>query len=250
MKNFLMSFSDQGQTEGIKASLNNFWKRLKGIVVSPSKTMEELEGKPNLLLPIIMIVVVVIATLLLNNGPFKEYSKKVLMESNIKANVQMTAEKINQEINNNANVRLAIIPVIALFTWVTGTLILFLLIKLFKGKGTIKQFLTITGYAYIIIIFSGILESLIVLITGNYNRDFTVTSLGFILPTSFKGNFFYGMSRGIELFTIWNYYVVGIGVCYISKLSKTKVYIIIGAMFILPILFGGLGEVLSTMVKK
>jgi hypothetical protein len=248
MSNFLLNLKGEEQSESIVESLKVFFKRLKGIVVSPIETMRNLEIKPNLLYPILMIIVVVIATLLLNTGSFKEYSRQELIKANVQENVERTAEKIEQIVNRNVNVRLFAIPFMTLFIWVVGTAILFLLIKVLKGKGTFKEFLTITGYAYIILIFSGVLEAFVIFITGDNNKEFSITSLALILPQTLKGNFFYGIAKGIEIFTIWNYFIVGIGICYVSKLSKAKVYGVIGVMFVWPLILGGIGEVLSKMV--
>lgn len=249
MSNFLLDLNNEGKKESIIDNLKIFFVKLKGVVISPTETMKTIHEKPNLIFPVILMLLVIIGTLFLNTTPYKDYTRAEILKTNIHDKVVMTAQEVEQEVDKSSNFRYLAIPNITILIWIAGTAILYLFIRIAGGKSKFKGFLVITGYAYITLIFGGILQAVVVSATGQYLQEFNITSIGYYLPKSLKGNFFYGMAGGIELFKIWNYYLVGIGVCYLTNLSKRKVYTIIFAMFLWPVFFGGFGEVMVAMVK-
>lgn len=116
-------------------------------------------------------------------------------------------------------------------SWLFGSFITFAFIKIFKGQGSFKQILSITGYAYTAIILGSILSVIMYYITGEL---FDAS-----LAVFFKGlreTFVYGFLRGIDVFTVWQYCLIAIGVTVMSGLNKMKVGTFMFGIFIVSCL--------------
>lgn len=245
MDNLELSFNNTGLGEEADVKKMNFFQRIFGVVVSPEETMKNIALKPKIFLPIVMIAVFSFLAILLNFGLFKDE----LITTLSKTNSTMTSSQLSTAANIAAIATLVGAPFIALVIWLMGSAVLFGLIKAFKGEGKFLQFLSVTGYAYIILVFSAIISAFVIHATGNYTKATNPTSLATLLPASLSGNFIYGISKGIELFTLWNYFVVGIGISIVSKLSKQKVFTAIGIILVVYLLYLGVSELSVNLVK-
>ena len=124
-------------------------------------------------------------------------------------------------------------PMVLIISWLVGALILTLFIKIFKGTGSIKTYFSITGYANVILVLSTVVTIVIALVTGQYSRDaVSVTSLASFLDPEKVSVFLYTLASGIELFTIWMYAIIGIGVSCASGFSKQKSLAIVFTIYI------------------
>lgn len=211
----------------------SFFQRVIGIIVSPSETMKNLIAKPRILFPILAMALSMLALMIVTMPMLQEFTRQAVENQLAKAGQSATSEQLD------AFARIGIIsgmvsaPVATIAMWLAGAAILLGVIKIFKGEGSFKQFLSITGYAYVISMLYLILVTVLTLATGTYYAQSPVTSLATLLPSDMKGTFAYGFLSKIELFSIWQFIVITIGVTQVSKLSKNKVYSIMAVLFIL-----------------
>ncbi len=214
----------------------NFFQRVLGVIVSPEDTMKNLSNKPRVLFPIIMIALTPAILLLLNLQGYKEYIKEMNLQTFTKMNIEATAEMLEKQANTSLIGGMVGGPIFSIGGWLLGTLILFGIIKIFGGQGRYKQYLSVTGYAYVIMVISSILTTIISYIIGSYNPEVSMTSLAILFSKDSVDSFIYTIFRQIEIFSIWHYVVIAIGVLVVSKVSKTKVYSIITAIYIIGML--------------
>lgn len=247
MSNFIANYSSESQAGTVKVKHMSFIKRVLGVIFSPGAVMESLRAKPRVLFPVILMIVASLAFLAVNFDMYREYLTENLMNVYDTMNMEMTEEQLESFAKVSAVISLVTMPVGILAVWLAGTAILFGIIKIFKGEGTFKQFLSVTGYAYVIMVLSYIVTSIIAYFTGIFNMELNATSLASLFSTDMRGTFIYGVLNAIELFSIWYYIVIGIGVAIVSKLTKKKTYLIIGVLYALLLAYNGFQQVLANI---
>jgi hypothetical protein len=228
----------------------NFFQRLAGIIIEPAETMKNLIHKPRIVFPIIIIALGLVSLYLLRFDLYKDTLRQALelsMQNNPK--IQLTPELINQQVDFSAILGLVGVPFGTIIGWLVGTLIIFGLIKLFSGKGRFIQFLSITGYSYVITLLYIILTAIVSYASNTLPVDLPVTSAARLLPEDLNGTFLYGILTGVELFSIWKLVVTGIGITLLSKLDKVKVFSILIGMYAVQLLFSGLVQFIASMFK-
>lgn len=229
----------------------NFIQRVLGVLVSPSKTMDDLCVKPRVLFPATLMAFSPLLLIGLRFPLYKEFIRRsVEMSAQIQAemfNMQMTAEQIEQSVSIQSIVGLVSTPISSVIGWVIGTAILFGIIKIFGGQGKFKQYLSITGYAGVITLFNYILITLVSFVTNNIYLDIPLTSIANVLPQEMEGSFIFGLIKCIDLFSIWGMAVTAIGAAIVSKLSKAKIYSIAAALYLVQMMFAGFAEAAKGM---
>ncbi len=231
-----------------------FLKRVLGIVFSPGQVMERLSGKPKVLFPIVVMLVAMPLLYIIRFPLFKDYTRNSIgMGMEIYSSttgIEYTPEMIEQMVDLYSKIQLAIIPVGLLVVWILSSLLLFVAMKIFRGKGSYKQYLSVTGYAYVITILSMLLTFFVSFFTESLHMFIPLTSLAALFTgTEIQGTFIFGMLKGIEVFSIWHYAVIAIGLKYVSKLSSTKVYTIVACLYAIIIVINGMGEKMTGMLS-
>ncbi len=220
-----------------------FFQRLLGVVFAPGKLMAELEQKPRVLFGLLLTLIVPLISIFATFPMFKEYFRnttEAALANGNQAN-QMTPEMLDSYVNVMAIASPLLGSLIVGVMLLVEALVLWAIFKLFKGQGTFKHYLSILGYTSVIALLGTIPFIIVTILTGSY-AEISYTSLAALIP-EMKGSFIYGMAKSFDVFSIWQYIVVSIGVVTVSKLSKNKVYIIIACIFIALALIAGFSEV-------
>jgi len=219
----------------------NFIQRVIGVIFSPGKTMHSLAQKPRILFALLLTIITPIVMIISIFPMYKEYSRGILEATFAKMNNQMTAEQIDLALNVSKYTAPIAGAIMAVAMWFLGALLLWVIIKIFKGEGSYKQILSITGYAAVISALAAIATIVTTQIIGVFN-EVSFTSLASLLP-NMKGNFLYGVAKAIDVFSIWQYVVIAIGTAIVSKLEKKKVYIIVTCIVAVLLIYAGVMEV-------
>jgi hypothetical protein len=149
-------------------------------------------------------------------------------------NTQMTPDQLEATLKMGSVFGLAFTPITSIAMWLILSAVLFLGTKILKGEGSFKQFMSITGYSYVIMLLYYILSAAVSLFSGELMLN---TSIG-ILASGLKGSYIYGVLRNIDLFGIWYYSVMAIGITTLTKLSKTRSYAMMSIVYLASILIG------------
>jgi hypothetical protein len=225
-----------------------FLHRVAGVIFSPGETMKELVRKPRILFAFFLVAlsqaVLYIVRFPLLRDYLTEVSKASLELSSKKFNIEVTPELVEKTVSSQSVITLISTPVGSLFVWLMFTAILFGILKIFKGEGKFKQFMSVAGYAYIISALYLLITLIVSYFSGSLHITMPLTSMANLLPASLEGSFVYGFVKPIDIFSIWYYVVVGIGVVEATKLSKVKVYTVIFAMYAVTLVFAGISEMM------
>lgn len=67
-----------------------------------------------------------------------------------------------------------------------------------------------------------------------------------LLPNDMEGKLLYGVANGIDVFNIWHYMVIAIGMAKVSKVKKAYVYGAVGIVFVIGLLITGMQVVAAS----
>ena len=225
----------------------NFIQRVAGIIHSPGKVMENLAAKPRVIFPLIMIAVAQVAFYLSRFELYKDFLRQSAMASSgfteSLTGTKLTPEMIEQTLPQSITMGLITTPLGSLFMWLLTTVILFAIFKIAGGQGKFKAYLSVVGYAYVISALYLVITAVVSFFTNSLHVLIPLTSIANVFPAEMKGNFLYGMIKGIDLFSIWYYCVIAIGMTVVSGFKKRTVYSIIAGVFVIGLLIAGAGEI-------
>ncbi|MCX7843562.1 MAG: YIP1 family protein [Clostridia bacterium] len=209
----------------------NVFQKIAGVVVSPSETMKAIAAKPTVIVPIIMFLLMPLALYILRYDLYEEFMRNITQMSLENSSANMTPEQIAAAVDMSVKIGIFSTPLSMMLNWLIGTAILFGIMKIFKGEGNFKQYLSVTGYAYVIMVVYYLLCIPVSYMTGTLMLN---SSLALIVP-HMKESLLYGILRGLDFFSLWYFLVIGIGAAAVSKVSKAKVYTVVGIIFIVSI---------------
>jgi hypothetical protein len=215
-------------------------ERIIGVFISPKKVMKWLAKNPKILLPILISIIVPLITLVLNYSSFKE----ALMTA-IESELASMGEVLTPENKGAIELFVVIGSIVGavgtvLLDLLTISLILWGIIKIFKGKGDLTHYISIVSHAGLISLLVFVVISVVSSIRGEFNLDVSITSLAPVLPARWEDTFIYGVLSNIEIFNIWQYFVIAIGTSEVSCLGKGKSYAIVGIVYIAILLLAGI----------
>ena len=227
---------------------------MSGVISDPFNTFDTIgkSGKKNywLLPTLILVIVSVIASFIfLSNAELvdkvmdKQYKKvEKKMEESVK-NGKMSREDANialEKTKSFMNPKSAFFmitsyggPFLFVFfrLFLTASLLM-LLLKILKGDYTFENILNVVGLAFLISAVGKILEIVLSVVMG----DMVNISLGLIFKEESVGSFLNNLLSFFDVFTIWFYAVVSIGLAKIGKVKTTSVVIpVFAAMLIISL---------------
>lgn len=224
-------------------------KRIWWAVTSPGKLMECLAQKPRILFGLILAAVSMDILYILRMPLFTEFIRGTLyktseyMESLV--GQSMTAQMIEDGLPKTIIQTLITTPISIVISLLFMTLVYFAILKIMGGKGTFKAYLSVMGYSYIISALYILLLIPISFVTGSLHEELPLTSLATLLNDDMAGTFLYGVSKGLDVFTIWHAAVTAVGLVAVSKLKKPYVYSVAAGIFIIGLLIAGAGELMA-----
>ncbi|WP_165755668.1 Yip1 family protein [Ruminiclostridium hungatei] len=209
-----------------------FFGRILGVITSPQKTMEEIAGNPRTLFPFFLVAFGALIFYAVRLPLYKE-----MINRSIELQLQDTGTQVaggQEGFVQAVGVAGGLIgtSITSVVIWLITTLAFFLLIKVFKGEGTFKQYVSVIGYSYIINALYLAISLCVSFFTDSLFFDSSVAGIVDIFVPDLKGKFVYGFLRGFDLFGIWQYAVMGFGVAAVSKIGWKKVWLATSVIFL------------------
>jgi hypothetical protein len=244
MENLELNNNNQ-PANNMESKKMSFFQRALGIILSPSQTMRDLEEKPRILFPILLMALSMPVLYLLRLPLFQDTIRKTMeMAISQQSNAQVTTEQMDMMIKIGTITGLAGAPAGVLVMWLVYSAILFAIVKIFKGEGSFKQYCSITGYAYLITLLYLIVTLLASFFTNSIQLDSSLMILKDFIPADsmsvFMRGFILTILKAFDVFGIWHYIVVATGVAVVGKLPNKKAYMAVAILFVLATLFGAL----------
>lgn len=212
----------------------NVFMRLKNLFFYPSNLMSYIKNKPNIMFPMLFILLFNIGVVFLEFSEFKVVVKDILL-----AQLQGNESSITDGLVNMATFMSVIFSVLTLlFSVLVVTIVFFAFVKLLRGEGYFKQYLSIVVYSSIV----NLIGLLILMINSMFTGKFLFSaniSIFELLNIKLTSNYF---SIILSYFTIsnilsiWQHMIIAIGVIKISEINKRYVYLFTAFIYIISIL--------------
>jgi len=236
MDGYQVSTDGKIQNQPEHQSNMNFFQRLIGIIVSPIKTIDDLIEKPRILFPILSMGFGLLVLYLLRYELYTEYVHEALVRSLESMGQTLAPEQIEAYLQMTVPISLISSAIVPIITWFVITAVIFGVVKIFKGEGSFKQYLSILGYAGVVTLLYYIICIATSFMTGKLMLDASLTNITNLFMPDIRGTYVYGIIRSIGLFSIWYYALVAVGVARLSKISKEKVFSMVTVIFIIEVL--------------
>ena len=219
-----------GNGEEVSESLSPI-QRFIGVVLSPGKVMQDLARRPRILFPFLFMALISLVPYILLFQTILDVTITQLEQSFAMSGILMTPDGIRATAIGSLIGAAVLVPIIAIVVWLIGAAIFMAAAKILKGAGTYKSFLSITGYAFIIKAFTIVIATVMGFVTGEFLTDAAaVTSVASFLDAENTSAAFYAVASQLEIFNIWYYIVVSIGISKVSGFSLKKSIIMVAVL--------------------
>lgn len=197
-------------------------QRIIGVFLSPGKTFEDLDRRPDWILPLVIILIITLAFTIITSPitmPEQMDKQRVKMEER-----GMSDEQIEQALTTGEKVGKILAPIGA----IVGTTIMLLIFTLMVwfvgnivlgGQTTFKKIFSVYNYSSLIGALGMIVTLPVVLAKKTANVHFSLASF---LSDDQSQTLLYKILRSFGVFSIWQYIVLAIGFAAIYKFSMKK----------------------------
>lgn len=230
--------------------------KIAGIFTEPANTFETTAKFPvrtvDWLLPVILLLLVtIISQFLLWNNPEIKYKMEQKQRAALQEMVdqgKMTQEQVDQQAKFMGGTFGHVIRSVSIlifgfvfFLIIAGIYFIFSKFVL-KGDGSYTSSLAANGLTIYIALFSIIVATILSLLFGRMLQDISVASLLNMEKSSFLG----WLLSFVDIFAIWGYSVLSIGLAKMFKAQSTSKYFIMvfGLWFVWKLIVFGLGNTL------
>ena len=222
-----------------------FLKRILWVFTSPGKLMASLAEKPRILFALILSAISMDALYLLRMPLYMDMLRtQALAQAGLSESLTgkaTTPAMIEQTLPMSAKIGIISVPFSMLFMWLFITLVFFAILKIMGGQGKFKAYMSVTGYAYVITAAYILLILIVSFFTGRFMIDPSLTSLATLVSADSVGTVGYSLLKSLDIFSIWHYVVMAIGLAAVSKLKKRNVYMVVGIIFLIGIIISVAG---------
>lgn len=230
----MMNTDNKQKNENEYESKMNVFRIIADMFLSPVDAMKCVVMKKRLFIPFLIIFVGTLLFVSINFQAFSQLLKQNIEIGIAQNNAPVSQDQINAMANIFSYVGIALFPLISVVAWLLISLVFFAFVKLLKGQASYSQVLSIAGMAYLVKLAFYLLSSISGLFTGELYANF---SLALLIPDK-KGQLIYGILRGIQLFDIWYFSLIGTGIYVLTKLDKKKIILVTSLVFIGYVLLG------------
>ncbi len=161
----------------------NIFQKIYGVILAPTETFKNLLHEPSILGIFFIVAISQVLVLVLRydllSAYAKDQTKLAYQLLTARGDTIPSQDAIQKSIDSSPVNTLYSVSITSVAIWLLMALFIYILVKLFRGSGTYKQFLVITGYSYIPCVLSFIFVGIISIFTDNLYFDIPLTSLAF-----------------------------------------------------------------------
>jgi len=226
----------------------NVFDKIIGIFVSPQETFQEINKKPNWLVPFIIIVIVtLISQYLLLDITLNDQIEAMKARGMTGEQMQMAQDRMQGPMKY---IGFIVAPIFILLAWlILSGILLFTGNTVMGGKAKFVNVLAVVSWSSVIGIVQAALRTYLIISKGT---SFGVTtSLAILLPTPQIGEsktILYRLLSRFDIFTIWTLILWIIGLSVVYNFSTKKSATMVLTLWTIYILFVvGVGSLLGGM---
>ena len=138
------------------------------------------------------------------------------------------------------------IPVVAFMSLVVmGAILMAMARSVMQAEVSFRQMLVVKGYASMVLVPEWIVGTMLVLSKGSPDVQ---TGPGIFVTPALVGTFVGNLMMAINLFDIWQGYIIGLGVATMADASRTRALVTIFALYAIWIIAGAAVETVAPRV--
>lgn len=203
-------------------------KRFAGILLNPRQTFEEIVKHPNWGLALFIITLINVVCTLITLPKLKVFMLETLQQE-MQTNPALNTPEALHIVETTSLIG-AVIG--ALFIPAITCLVLALLFKLFNAfsgdKQPLRRFFTISVYAYIPVLFTLLIQTIVVSFSAHPDFSAAPSSLYLFFPAGASG-FAANLAKQVDIFFLWSLFLAAMGSSILIRkpLRSTTIYIFI-----------------------
>lgn len=207
------------QEEPVEKAKLNLIQRVIKIFVAPSEGFEDIERKPKILVPLLVLMGISAAVFALQYNVVYDSTLKSLVDMYAAQGITVSYEDIETIAKASSMAGFAGASlVLAVFILGKG-LVTHAICGLTGGEGTLKTTVSVIVYSYFIVILGSILSGILIALTGDMTISFSPAM--FLSSDSIASPLYTAMSY-LNIFTLWYLAVSIIGIKRVQKLSTMR----------------------------
>jgi hypothetical protein len=231
-----MTESDPGQASA--SARGNPFERVAGALFAPVDTFEGIARKPDFVVPILLLVVVAVAYAWIIVPRLDYDSLLAKQHERMRASrpdmTDRELETIDRFTKASTKVGLWVSPVLQIGVLAVITGVLFLLFRLFGGGGTYAQAFSATLYGWIPMAIKTLVVVAVVLGRGSFDpmtAAAVVKSSPAFLADPKAQPVLFALLGFLDLFVIWMLILLTLGYAAVSRFSRARSAVLIGAAY-------------------
>ena len=189
----------------------SFWERVLGMYTHPVRVIEDLKQRTNIIFPFLLLLLAQPVYYLIRYPAFLRFTEST---SGTHEASELSKLAVNGIIMRGVGLVVG---------WIVGSLLMFGFTKLIGGQGTLKQLLTVNGYAYLAIIPMLIIMGIAGVFTGELLINFSPS----VFIPQLRGTNLYGVLRFFCGFFVWQHVLMVVGFYKVSNTTKAKSILIV-----------------------
>ncbi|MFC2149925.1 YIP1 family protein [Calditrichota bacterium] len=208
--------------------------KMAGIILAPQKTIPKILKAKDFWVPILIVGIALSVFRLLMLPNIYEYYDSGELRELIMEVKKVEAEQAEQDAAQLKNIIPGLLVLEALIMVTLGTFMVALLLRLIGIIG-LKQWypmqtlMTMTAWVSLVSVIPIILS----LPVKIFLPDFVLpTSLGLILPEDITGQFFHSFLLALDIFLIWQVWLLSVGMTKLYNISMQRAVNITGTLFL------------------
>jgi hypothetical protein len=211
----------------------NVVQRVFGVFFSPRKTFEDIDRKPDWVVPMVIVVIIaVLFTIIIMpialpqqmDKQREKFEERGMSDEEIERAMEMGGKfgRIIGPIGAAVGSVVYLLAIAGIFMFVGNTIL--------GGKTTFKKLVSVVCYSSLI----GSLNSIILLPMILSRKTMEVHfSLAAFMSADASETFLYQLLKKIDLFAFWQIVVAGIGVAVIYKFTTKKAIAMVASLYVL-----------------
>jgi len=229
----MSDINSNSQASSISPQQLNAVQRVFGVFFSPRKTFEDIDRKPDWVVPMVIVVVIaVLFTVIIMPIALPQQMEKQQAKMEERG---MSQEEIDRAVEMGEKIGKIVGPIGAaigsvVFLFAVAGIFMFVGNTILGGKTTFKKLLSVVCYSSLI----GSLNSIILLPIILSKKTMEVHfSLAAFMSADASETFLYQLLKKIDLFACWQIVVAGIGVAAVYKFTTKKSITMVASLYII-----------------
>ncbi len=210
--------------------------KVVNIILSPTKALKAIKQKPTIWAAMIVLPILPLLYYLICWQAYEVQIIQMLEGQFAGMGMELTRDMLEMQLKIMKFTAPGGAVVGTYLSLLIPTVIYFAIGKIMKKEGTFKQAFSLMAHCAIISSLLWLMHIILTLTLGESNILVPMTSLASLLPADMYGSIVYGMLSAIEVFSLWYFFVIYLGLHIVLDYSKKAAAVTVVATLLIAML--------------